>query len=115
MKILLIALLIFPILSRAQNKRSAKELAKENVNEYLVSSVFKTRPYKEVSFGELKSFGDKLSDVIWVIDNQVETTETRKLSDTISKEVKQLYNFRFYLDRKFHVLTSDCHFRVAKE
>ena len=114
MKILFFVLFLLPLSSQAQINRSAKELVKENVNAYL-SNVFKNRNYKMVSLGQLKMFDTNDFGIAWSLDVETETTETRKVTDTTSKTVKQLYKFRFYLDRKFEVQKSECSFDAAKE
>ncbi|MFL5811383.1 MAG: hypothetical protein ACJ749_17805 [Flavisolibacter sp.] len=102
-------------LSNGQINNSAKELAKENTNKYLSNAVFKNRSYKQTSFGELKPFDLRSSDIEWVMDQKVEAEQTRKLSDTSSKTITQEYSFRFYLDHKMEVLKTECYYIVARD
>jgi len=114
MKIILLALFILPTIAGAQFKKSAQELATENITKYLSNSVLKDRVFKIVSQGDMKNFNSKDSDISWFVEQQVETTDAQKISDGSSKTVKQLYNFTFYLDRRFEVLKSDCYYHVNK-
>src|SRR5205085_6972468 len=107
MKIILLAFFVLPIVVKAQFKKSAQELATENITKYLSSSVLKDRVFKMVSETDIRTFNAKDSDISWMVEQQVETTDSQKTSDTSSKTIKQLYNFTFYLDRKFEVLRSD--------
>ena len=60
--------MLLPVLSFAQINRSAKELAGEQIQEYITSKLFKDRDYKPVSTGELKTFHDKRDlDIEWTI------------------------------------------------
>jgi hypothetical protein len=115
MKIILLAFFVLPIVVKAQFKKSAQELATENITKYLSSSVLKDRVFKMVSEADIRTFNAKDSDISWMVEQQVETTDSQKTSDTSSKTIKQLYNFTFYLDRKFEVLRSDCYYHVNKE
>ncbi len=45
--------LLLPVFGKAQFKRSATALAKENIQTYLTQKIFKDQPYQPVSFGEL--------------------------------------------------------------
>jgi hypothetical protein len=114
MKIILLAFFIFPTLAKAQFKKSSHELAAENIAKYLSSSVLKDRVFKMISPPEMKTFNSKDSDIWWTVEQQVETINEQKISDTATKTVKQLYNFTFYLDRKLEVLRSDCYYHVNK-
>jgi hypothetical protein len=101
-------------LSNGQN-RSALELARENTNNYLGAGVFKGQTYKQTSIGELKPFDIKSSTIEWMMDQKVEAIQTRKVSDSTSKMLKQEYRFRFYLDHKMEVIRSECYFTVNKD
>ena len=114
MKIIWLAFFILPTIAKAQFKKSTQELAAENITKYLTSSVLKDRVFRMVSPGEIKTFNSKDSDIYWMVEQQVETTDAQKISDTATKTIKQLYNFTFYLDRKLEVLKSDCYYHVNK-
>jgi uncharacterized protein YukJ len=90
----------------AQINRSAKEFAGEKVEEYIVTKLFKSRQYKPVSYGELKSYNDKNSSVAWIIAHEFELTEKKLHADGTST-VPVLYKFFFYLDDKMKVVKAE--------
>ena len=53
MRTILFLLLLIPAVSNAQFKRSATELAKDNIRDYLTQKLFKNLSYQPISFGEL--------------------------------------------------------------
>lgn len=107
MQKILFLLLILPAFSNAQINRSATELAKENIQEYLVSKMFKNQPYKPVSYSELKSYKGKNPEIIWTIEHKFEIAEAQKVSDKKSTDAREPYSFFFYLDKKLKVLRAE--------
>jgi len=93
----------FPALSNGQINRSATELAKENIHEYVTDKIFKSHAYQPISYGELKSVGTKDREVKWSIVHKFEIPETQREADK-KVEVQKPYDFIFYLDDKMRVL-----------
>jgi hypothetical protein len=99
--ILLMALLV-PAVLHAQINRSATELAKENIQEYITSKLFNGHPYQPVSYGELKPREEKNQDVVWSITHKFDITETQSQGDK-KLSVQKPYKFIFFLDKKMKV------------
>ncbi len=106
MRIIIFLLLLFPAVMSAQFRRSATELAKENIQEYLTGKLFKGHLYQPVSYGELKLRKEKDSEIKWAIVHKFEITETQTYAD---KKVpfQKPYTFLFYLDEKMKVLKAE--------
>ena len=103
MRIILLLLLIIPSIAFAQINRSATILAKENIEKYVGSILFKDKPYASVSYGVLKHKDDDRNyEVNWVISHKFEITETETDSGKKIK-VHKPYVFYFFLDRKMEV------------
>jgi len=101
---------MLPVFASSQINRSAKELASEQVREYITAKLFKDLSYKPVSFGQIKSFEDKRTlEIAWTIEHRFEITDTRKTSDQKTAVVKE-YKFQFYLDDKMKVVRADSYF-----
>jgi|SRR5947207_11881772 len=98
-----------PVLINGQINRSATELAKENIHEYLTGKIFKSHAYQPVSYGELKFLGKRDKEVKWTIVHKFEITETQKGADK-KVEVQRPYDFIFYLDDKMRVLGARSYF-----
>jgi len=109
MRITLFLLLLLPAVLRAQINRSATELAKENIQEYVTSKLFNGHPYQPVSYGELKSREEKNQEAIWSITHKFEITETETHADK-KISVQKPYNFIFYLDKKLKVRRAESYF-----
>ncbi|HEY6505519.1 MAG TPA: hypothetical protein VIZ28_16205 [Chitinophagaceae bacterium] len=104
MRSLIFLLLLLPALADAQINRSAKELAGETIEQYIVNKLFKNKQYKPVSYGEIKPVGDKRSKIAWVIDHQFEITEGGEASFERPAKIQQPYKFLFYMDEKMKVV-----------
>lgn len=107
MRILLFLFLLFFLNSNAssQENRSATELAKENISEYLQNKLFIGKSYSPVSFDKLISFSsERKTDVAWTITHDFLLGENKK--DNIEVPA-QKHEFIFYLDRKMTVLRAD--------
>jgi len=110
MRYLLFSLILLPMFTGAQINRSAKELASEQIQEYVTTKLFKDLSYKPVSFGQLKTFQDKKDpDVTWTIEHKFKVAEPRRLTDQKSVAPKE-YTFQFYLDDKMRVVKADSYF-----
>ena len=93
MRIIYLLLLIVPCLVQAQVNRSAKELASENIKEYIETKLFKDMPYKAVSYGELKTYKQPQTGKEWVLEHNFEITETRLQADKKNYNNKALSFF----------------------
>lgn len=102
----LLLLLVFPSFLNAQINRSATELAREKIREYIETKLFKDMPYQAVSYGEMKSYKEPNSAITWTIVHDFEITETQMIADK-KIAVKKPYHFYFYLDKRIKVLRSE--------
>ena len=93
--------------SNAQINRSAKELARENIQIYLNNKIYKDHSYKAVSSGELKSSKENDPDILWRFEQKVETVEIQK-DDRETIPVRKTVKFIFYLNKKMEVVWADC-------
>jgi hypothetical protein len=106
MKKIAFLLLLLPAVAKAQINRSATELAKENIQEYVTGKIFNGHQYKPVSYGILKTRKDEDPDVFWSIEHRFQITETETLADKKMSSQKP-YRFMFYLDKKMKVLRAE--------
>ena len=106
MRIILFLSLLFPVVVNAQFKRSATELAKENIREYLTGKLFKNRPYQSISYGDLTPLKGNDPEVGSYIKHQFAITETQIHGDK-KDSVQRAYKFIFYLDNKMSVLGAE--------
>jgi len=105
MRTLIFLFWLFPAMLSAQINRSATELAKENIHEYLTAKIFKSCPYQPISYGELTPLDNQNTDVKWAIVHKFEITETKIETDK-KVAIQKLYEFIFYLDNKMKVLNA---------
>jgi hypothetical protein len=98
-----------PLLATAQINRSAKELASEQVRDYIIHKLFRDQPYKSVSFGELSAHKENDSEIAWKIVHEFEIITVHKYSDEKPSAPKP-YKFLFYLDSKMRVLRAESFF-----
>lgn len=110
MRILLLLFLGIPFFSKAQVNRSANELARENVKEYIVSKLFKDMPYKPVSYTNLKSQKQPQVDIAWTMNHKFEIVDSQFVADK-KTAVTKAYYFSFYLDKKLNVVTAESFYR----
>ena len=102
MRIILFLLLLMPAVSNAQFKRSATELAKDNIRDYLTQKLFRDLSYQPISFGELtenRGGGSAFSSLIkhkFAITG-IESHENMKVP------VQKEYLFVFYFNDKMKV------------
>lgn len=106
MRIIFIALLLLPLAANAQINRSAKELAGDNIKDYINNKIFRGHTYKPLSYGELKPHKDN-TDIAWTIEHRFEISETSQMPVHKTADVQQDYKFIFYLDKKMKVLKAE--------
>lgn len=106
MKKIIFLLLFIPAFANAQFKRSATELAKENIQEYLKSKLFKNPTYQPVSYGELTSRTESDRSIAWSIEHKFVITEFR-IRDDKKNPVQKLYRFIFYFDNKMQIVSAE--------
>jgi len=110
MRILLLILISFPLFPRAQVNRSANELAREKVQEYIVTLIFKAKPYKPIYYGELKPENRHSSEIAWSMQHKFEIVDSQFVSDKKVAVIKP-YNFSFFLDKKLKVIGAESFLR----
>ena len=106
MKIAFILLLIISFSSNAQINRSAKELARENIQEYLNTKIFRDHAYKPVAQSELKPFREEDPDILWKIEQRVETVEIQR-DDKQVVPVRTTVKFVFFLNKRMEVIRAE--------
>jgi regulatory protein YycI of two-component signal transduction system YycFG len=106
MRRIVFLLWFLPVTVNAQINRSATELAKENIQEYITEKIFNGRQYQPVSYGELKPRKEENPDVVWSIEHKFQITETQTYADKKILAQKP-HKFMFYLDRKMKVLRAE--------
>ncbi len=102
MRAILFLLLLIPAVSSAQFKRSATELAKDKIRDYLTQKIFKNLSYQPISFGELtanRGGGSKFSSLI---QHEFSIADTQS-HDNLKTPVQKEYHFVFYFDDKMKV------------
>src|SRR5689334_2391475 len=102
MRTILFLLLLIPTLSNAQFKRSATELAKDVIRDYLTQKVFKNLSYEPVSYGELtenRGGGPSFSSLI---EHKFVITDTES-HQNMKVPVQKEYLFVFYFNDKMKV------------
>jgi len=110
MRILLLFLFSLPVISKAQINRSANELARENVREYIVTTIFKNLAYIPVSYSELKSNQQPKADIAWSMNHQFEIIDSQFVADK-KIAVRKPYYFSFFLDKKLKVIAAESFYR----
>jgi hypothetical protein len=102
MRTILFLLLVIPALSNAQFKRSATELAKDNIRDYLTQKLFKNFSYQPISFGELTANRGGGTTFSSLIKHDFSITDTQS-NDNMKVPVQKQYHFVFYFDDKMKV------------
>jgi hypothetical protein len=106
MKKIFFLLLIYPALTYSQINRSATELAKENIQEYLTGKLFKNCSYQPVSYGEITACKGNNVDIAWSVRHEFAISKTVLHQDEKVPEHK-FYKFIFYLNDKMKVLRAE--------
>ncbi|MGZ8557717.1 MAG: hypothetical protein ACXWWC_05270 [Chitinophagaceae bacterium] len=99
-----------PLFSISQVNRSANELAREKVKDYIVTKIFKDMNYHPVSYGELQPQKQDHSETAWSISHKFEITDSQYLADK-KIAIRKPYFFSFYLDKKLKVLGAQSYFK----
>ena len=102
MRIILFLLLLMPAVSNAQFKRSATELAKDNIRDYVTQKLFKNPSYQPISFGELTNNGGGGSAFSSLIKHKFAITEIES-HENLKVPVQKEYLFVFYFNDKMKV------------
>ena len=103
-----IILLLLPVLTHAQINRSARELAQENIEEYLSKKIFKDQPIQPGTIEELVTYQPNRAGITWKVQYKMELKEKQSDGDSTHNVPCK---FTFYLDREFMVLLADRWFR----
>ena len=109
MKTIPFLLFLLPIVLNAQINRSATELAKENIHEYVTGKIFNGHQYQSVSYGVLTPRKERNQDIMWSIEHKFQITETESQGDK-KLSAQKPYKFMFYLDKKMKVLRAETYF-----
>jgi hypothetical protein len=108
MRTFLLLAFLLPLFAGAQINRSARELAGENIQEYISKKLFKDQPYKSVFYGDLKAYVEKKQDIAWTVEHKFEVTEG-EMSDKKATH-QQTYKFLFYLNDKMEVKKAESYY-----
>ena len=106
MRMLLLLLLGVPFFSKSQINRSANELAREKVQEYIVTKIFKGLSYKPLSYGELKPQKQPEVEIAWSMSHKFEILDSQFVANK-KIAVRKSYDFSFYLDKKLKVIAAE--------
>jgi hypothetical protein len=107
MRVLFLLLVTAPFFAAAQINRSATELAKEKIADYIVSKIFKGVSYKPVSYGALEEVPEKIRPVAnWSIMHRFEIIDSQFVANK-RRAVQKPYYFSFYLDKKLNVVSAE--------
>jgi len=102
MRTIVFLFLLIPALSNAQFKRSATELAKDNIRDYVTQKLFKNLSYQPISFGELTTNRGGGSTFSSLIKHKFAITEMAS-HDEMKVPVQKEYLFVFYFNDKMKV------------
>ena len=107
MRLLVLLLVAAPFVANAQINRSATELAKEKIENYIVGKIFRRLPYKPVSYGLLEEVTTEGSSrATWSILHRFEIIDSQFVSNK-KRAVQKPYYFSFYLDKKLNVVSAE--------
>ena len=109
MRVVFFLATVLPAFLHGQINRSATELAKENIHNYLSDKIFKEAPYQPISYGELKPEKERNADAKWSIVHKFKITETEIEADK-KLSIQKPYNFIFYLDDRMQVIRARSYF-----
>ena len=110
MRTLLFSLFSLPFFAGAQINRSANEVARESIQEYISQKLFRNQPYTAGAYGELQAQNDRETDVAWSITHQFEITDSQYVANK-RMPVRTTHNFSFYLDKKLKVIKAEGYHR----
>jgi hypothetical protein len=95
-------MLLIPAFSNAQFKRSATELAKDRIRDYVTQKLFKNLSYEPIAFGELTDNKAGGSTITSLIRHKFSIAE-KQSPDNLKVPVQKQYQFVFYFDDKMKV------------
>jgi hypothetical protein len=110
MRILLFSFFSLPFFAGAQINRSANEVARESIQEYISEKLFKNQEYSAGHYGELQAQNNRDTHIAWSITHQFEITDSQYVSNK-RVPVRTTYSFSFYLDKKLKVIKADGYHR----
>lgn len=111
MRTILLLFMLIPAMSNAQFKRSATELAKDNIRDYLTQKLFKNLSYQPISFGELTANRGGSSKFSSLIKHEF-SIANKQSHDNLKAPVQKEYHFVFYFDDKMKVQMAE---RISSE
>ncbi len=106
MKKFLFLLLLAPAIVNAQFKRSATELAKETIRDYVTGKLFKNGSYQSIGYGPINVCKEDDRAVVWSISHKFEIRSRQPGMDE-KDSVQKVYHFMFYLDKRMNVLRAE--------
>ena len=109
MKKFLFLLVLLPSLVNAQFKRSATELARDNIREYVTGKLFRSGSYHATSYGDLTVHKTNEPSIAWTLQHDFTITEIQTLADK-RDSIHKSYRFLFYLDDKMNVIRAESYF-----
>jgi len=90
MRTLLVLLLLVPTLSNAQFKRSATELAKDRIRDYITEKLFKNASYEPITYGDLIDNKVGRSNITSLIRHKFSITEMQAHLSSLKQVQQQL-------------------------
>lgn len=106
MRALYFLLLLLPLVAGAQNKKSAHDLANENVMQYLSDKIFRSKAFRPLTAGEVEAFKMAGTGIRWKMTYNLSSDEN-PAAEARDSTRGQLYNFTFYLDRQMQVVLAE--------
>jgi len=92
-------LVLASVASQAQINRSAQELARDKIGQYVTGKLFAGKKYKPISFGTLRKYvSNRKTEIAWSYRHEFILHD----GDEGSKEVAR-HSFVFYLDRRMNI------------
>jgi hypothetical protein len=101
MRILFLLFLLAPVVCSAQINKSATELAREKVQEYVVNKLLITPLYESSSYGELKPQLLTRTKASWGMECRFETQKNS------SSGLNQAYRMFFYFDKRMKIVRAE--------
>jgi hypothetical protein len=96
-------LVILPFIGNAQFERSAKQLAQENIQDYISTKLFRNRVYEPLSFGEIKTPAEKNREIACYIEHKFLVVEPGYEGDEHVTS-RHLYTALFYFDSRMRIV-----------
>ena len=103
MLLLILLFIATPVFSFSQINRSATELARERVVEYITTKIFQGSNYEPVNKGKLIHVEDPSRKYEWSFSHMFNTIDKQYVSGRWT-EIKKPHFFSFYLDKKMKVV-----------